>query len=288
VKAATEALLNRCAHVRREDGSQEDLTPELLTRLRNEAHELALSGLRVLAVFERSFPEGQELDPDSVSELTFVGLLAFRDPVRKTAKQALFDLRRAGLRPIMVTGDHPSTAEAIAVELNLSPKPEIMTGAELAELDDDELSVQVDRIDVFARVSPSQKVRIVRALSRAGRTVAMVGDGANDAPAIRLSNVGVAMGQHAAEAARNAADIVLIDARVETLVRAIVEGRVLWDSVRDAVSILVGGNLGEIGFTLFGGLISGRPPLSPRQLLLVNLFTDVAPATALALRAPQK
>lgn len=287
VKGAPEALLSRGSSFRLPDGSEAPLTPEMTAHLKLEAHELALSGLRVLSVFERACGPEWELTPDAVTDLTFVGLLAFKDPVRKSTKQALTDLRRAGLRPIMVTGDHPSTAEAIAVELNLSPAPEVMTGSELGQLDDDELSLKVDRIDVFARVSPSQKVRIVRALARAGRTVAMVGDGANDAPAIRLANVGVAMGQHAAEAARNAADIVLIDARVETLVRAIVEGRVLWDSVRDAVSILVGGNLGEIGFTLLGGLISGRPPLSPRQLLLVNLFTDVAPATALALRTPK-
>lgn len=287
VKGAPEALLSRCKQLRRE-GKTEEITPELLEQIKASAHELALSGLRVLAVAEHPFPEGDELSPESLDELTFLGLLAFRDPVRKTARQALVDLRRAGLRAIMVTGDHPSTASAIAVEINLSATPEVMTGADLANLDDDELATRVLHVDVFARVSPSQKVRIVRALSRAGRTVAMVGDGANDAPAIRLANVGVAMGQRAAEAARNAADIVLVDARVETLVRAIVEGRVLWDSVRDAVSILVGGNLGEIGFTLFGGLISGRPPLSPRQLLLVNLFTDVAPATVLALRTPRE
>ncbi len=242
----------------------------------------------MLAVAEREFREDHELSVDSVVELTFVGLLAFRDPVRPTATVAIADLRRAGLRPIMITGDHPSTARAIAVELNLSSEPEILTGTELGSLDEDQLAERVEHIDVFARVSPSQKVRIVRALSKRGRIVAMVGDGANDAPAIRLAAVGVAMGEHCAEAARNAADIVLSDARIETLVRAIIEGRVLWDSVRDAVSILVGGNLGEIGFTLIGGLVSGRPPLSPRQLLLVNLFTDVAPATALALRAPQE
>jgi magnesium-transporting ATPase (P-type) len=188
----------------------------------------------------------------------------------------------------MVTGDHPSTAQAIAIELQLSPEPRILTGAQLAALDENELLDRVEHVDVFARVSPSQKVRIVRALGKRGRTVAMVGDGANDAPAIRLAAVGVAMGQHSAEAARNAADIVIADARIETMVRAIVEGRAMWDSVRDAVSILVGGNLGEIGFTLAAGLLSGRPPLSPRQLLLVNLFTDVAPATALALRPPGK
>jgi cation-transporting ATPase I len=139
---------------------------------------------------------------------------------------------------------------------------------------------------VFARVTPAQKVRIVRALQRAGRVVAMVGDGANDAPAIRLANVGIAVGEQSTTAARAAADILLTDARLETLVDAVLEGRAMWAAVRDAVSILVGGNLGEIGFTLGAGLLDGRPPLNARQLLLVNLLTDVAPAMAIALRPP--
>jgi cation-transporting ATPase I len=247
---------------------------------------MAERGLRVLAVADRLLPGDHVLSGESAQQLIFRGLLAFRDPVRPTAKKALFDLKRGGLRPLMITGDHPSTALAIAMELELSKNPQVLTGVELSAMDEDQLLQQIERIDVFARVSPSQKVRIVRALSKKGKTVAMVGDGANDAPAIRLASVGVAMGQNCAEAARNAADIVLADARVETLVEAIIEGRALWEAVRDAVSILVGGNLGEIGFTLLGGLVSGRPPLSPRQLLLVNLFTDVAPATALAIRKP--
>jgi magnesium-transporting ATPase (P-type) len=162
----------------------------------------------------------------------------------------------------------------------------VLTGAELAEIDDEELDRSMRGVYVFARVTPPQKVRIVRALQRAGRVVAMVGDGANDAPAIRLANVGIAVGEQSTTAARAAADIVLTDARLETLVDAVLEGRAMWAAVRDAVSILVGGNLGEIGFTLGAGLVDGRPPLNARQLLLVNLLTDVAPAMAIALRPP--
>jgi magnesium-transporting ATPase (P-type) len=131
-------------------------------------------------------------------------------------------------------------------------------------------------------------VRVVRSLQRAGRVVAMAGDGANDAPSIRLADVGVAIGENSTAAARGAADIVLADGRIETLVRAIAEGRAMWSSVQDAVSILVGGNLGEIAFTTLVGLISGRPPLNARQLLLVNLLTDVAPAMVIALRPPSE
>ena len=285
-KGAPEALLPLCTRHRLPGGEVEPLSSADRFRYEAMVTNLALAGLRVLAVAERHLKQGTLLDDDTVSDLCFIGLLAFRDPVRLTAKQALIQLKSAGLRPVMVTGDHPSTAQAIFAELGLSAHPQILTGADLSRLDDEELLNEILDIDIFARVSPSQKVRIVRALSKMGRTVAMVGDGANDAPAIRLASVGVAMGEQCSEAARNAADIVLTDAKIETLVRAIVEGRALWDSVGDAVSILVGGNLGEIGFTLLGGLVSGRPPLSARQLLLVNLFTDVAPATALALRPP--
>jgi magnesium-transporting ATPase (P-type) len=213
--------------------------------------------------------------------------VAFRDPVRRTSAQAVADLQAAGVVSFMLTGDHPSTAEAIAREVGLLPPGGIvMSGGALAQFTDDELDAQLKRVRVFARVTPAQKVRIVRALQRTGRVVAMVGDGANDAPAIRLANVGIAVGRHSTAAARAAADVVLMDERIETLVHAIVEGRAMWASVRDAVSILVGGNLGEIGFTLAAGLLDGRPPLNPRQLLLVNLLTDVAPAMAIALRPP--
>jgi cation-transporting ATPase I len=186
----------------------------------------------------------------------------------------------------MLTGDHPSTAEAIASELGLLEGRRVVGGAELGSWSDEQLDEQIEGIGVFARVTPSQKVRVVRALQRTGHVVGMVGDGTNDAPAIRLADCGIAIGEHGTQAARGAADVVLMDGRVETLVDAIVEGRAMWASVRDAVSILLGGNLGEIGFTLGVGLIEGRPPLNARQLLLVNLLTDVAPAMAIALRPP--
>jgi cation-transporting P-type ATPase I len=253
-----------------------------------QVEKWAQTGLRVLAVAMRELLDGEAPNPDSVGDLRVLGLLAFKDPVRPSAKQALSALRAAGLRPIIVTGDHPSTARSVAIELGIASEPRVMTGAELHVLDDQELAARADDIDVFARVVPAHKVRIVRALSRHGRTVAMVGDGANDAPAIRLASVGVAMGRDSSLAAQKAADIVILDSRIETLVDAIGEGRAMWDSVRDAVAILVGGNLGEIGFTVGASLLSGRSPLSPRQLLLVNLFTDVAPATAIALRAPEE
>lgn len=255
--------------------------------LTQHATDLGRLGYRLLAVAElRTSAALDAIDLKAPSNLVFLGLLGFRDPVRASSAQAIRDLSATGIRTVMVTGDHASTARAVAEEVGLLDGRAVMTGSELAELGDDELDRRIESVGVFARVTPPQKVRVVRALQRRGRVVAMVGDGANDAPAIRLSNVGIAIGQRSTAAAQAAADIVLTDERIESLAQAIWEGRAMWASVRDAVSILVGGNLGEIGFTLGAGLVDGRPPLSARQLLLVNLLTDVAPAMAIALRPP--
>jgi cation-transporting ATPase I len=285
VKGAPEVVLGRCTGVRR-GGQRQPLDAETSAALARRAASLAARGLRVLAVAERVVPQGDSLDPRRLVGLTFLGFLAFSDPVRASALTAVKELSQAGVRVVMITGDHPATAEAIAREVGLNGTLEALTGLELSDIDDEALERRVRGVSVFARVTPPQKVRIVRALQRAGRVVAMVGDGANDAPAIRLANVGIAVGEQSTTAARAAADIVLTDARLETLVDAVLEGRAMWAAVRDAVSILVGGNLGEIGFTLGAGLFDGRPPLNARQLLLVNLLTDVAPAMAIALRPP--
>ncbi len=284
VKGAPERLITHVTQLRC-GGEYIDVDDAGRAALLERAKELGSAGLRVLGVAEAKVASDHDLS--QMPGLCFRGFIAFRDPVRPTSAQAVSDLHEAGVVTYMLTGDHPSTAEAIAREVGLLPPGGIvMSGGALAQFSDEELDAQLGRVRVFARVTPAQKVRIVRALQRAGRVVAMVGDGANDAPAIRLANVGIAVGRNCTAAARAAADVVLMDERIETLVHAIVEGRAMWASVRDAVSILVGGNLGEIGFTLAAGLVDGRPPLNPRQLLLVNLLTDVAPAMAIALRPP--
>jgi cation-transporting ATPase I len=286
VKGAPEVLLLSCT-AREHDGAIEPLDDAGRLQLIRETTELASRGLRVLAVADRAMASDAGISPEHVVDLTFRGFLAFRDPVRPSAKKAIDGMRRAGVRTVMITGDHPSTAEAIASELDLLEERSVVTGAELAGLSDEDLDRRIAKVAVFARVTPSQKVRVVRALQRAGNVVAMAGDGANDAAAIRLADVGIAIGESSTQAARAAADIVVTDGRVETIVDAIVEGRAMWASVRSAVSILMGGNLGEIGFTLIAGLLDGSPPLHARQLLLVNLLTDVAPAMAIALKPPE-
>jgi cation-transporting P-type ATPase I len=255
-------------------------------RLEAITRDLARRGLRVLAVARRVVDDTGGLADDQVCDLEFVGFVGLADPIRATAKQALVDLQRAGIAVKIITGDHPATAMAIAAELALPSDGTVLTGPMLEVMDDATLAQAVLSASVFARVTSLQKLRLVRALQQAGQRVAMTGDGANDAPAIRRAEVGIALGSRATDAARSAADIIVTDGRLETIVRAVLEGRALWRSVRDAVGLLVGGNLGEIGFTLLSGLVEGRSPLNTRQLLLMNLLTDVAPALAIAMRPP--
>lgn len=285
VKGAPEVVLPRCTH-RLQDGGTRRLDAAAHRRLDEQVDRLARKGYRVLAVAERELPAGTEPSDEQVKELAFTGFLAISDPVRPAAAAAISELRQAGVEVAMITGDHPSTAEGIAAELELLNGQDIATGAQIDALGDDELEALVDGARVFARVTPAHKVRIVEAFQRLGRIVAMTGDGANDAPAIRLADAGIAVGERGTSAARDAADLVVFDDRIETIVDAIVEGRAMWSSVREAVAILVGGNLGEIVFALAASLLTGQPPLNARQLLLVNLLTDVAPAIAIALRPP--
>jgi cation-transporting P-type ATPase I len=286
VKGAPETILARCDRWHHPDDGVRELTGEEQLTLHGIAAELADRGLRVLAVADRPAQRRGLLTDEAVRQLRFRGFLGLADPVRPTAAAAATGLERAGVQVVMITGDHPATARGIARELGILDGGSVLTGPDLEDLDDDALDLRLHDVAVFARVTPAHKVRIVRAFQRQGRTVAMTGDGANDAAAIRLADVGIALGSRATAAAREAADMVVVDDRIETIVDAIAEGRGLWTSVRDAVAVLVGGNLGEIGFTVLGALLTGQSPINARQLLLVNLLTDVAPAMAIALRPP--
>ncbi len=286
VKGAPEIVLARCTE-RRDGTVSRPMTADLRAQLQNSVEELGERGFRVLAVAERSASQRAELDPDRIDRLEFVGLLCLADPARPTAAAAVRDLRAAGVDAVMLTGDHPSTAAAIAAELGLRTSGRVITGTEVENLRPAELAELVSETAVFARVSPIHKVMIVRALQEAGHGVAVTGDGANDAPAIRLADVGIAMGPKSTPAAKQSADLVVTDERIETLVDAVIESRAMWRAVRDSVSLLVGGNLGEIGFALTSSLLSARPALGARQLLAVNLLTDLLPALAVAARPPR-
>jgi len=287
VKGAPEVVLPMCATWQR-DGRDVPLDAEAHRVLEDQIESMGRRGLRVLAVATARPPSGSRLlAPADMPPLTLKGFIGLSDVARPSAAAAAATLTDAGIRVGMITGDHPSTAEAIAAELGILNGGRVLTGVELDTLDDVELDAIIDDITVFARVTPLQKVRAVAASQRAGRSVAMTGDGANDAAAIRLADAGIALGGRGTDAARANADVIVVDDRIETIVDAVVEGRAMWESVRAAVAILVGGNLGEIGFTLAGTALGGTAPLNPRQLLLVNLLTDMAPALAIALREPR-
>ncbi len=285
VKGSPEAVLERCSGYRHQ-GRWKRMSETRRQELFGLMEELAGEGMRILAVAQRRHDGGEdELEPEHIQGLTFYGFVLLKDPLRKTTAAAVKALKRAGVLVIMVTGDHQATAWSIAKEAGLSGG-DVLVGREIEELDDEGLAQRLEGISVVARATPAQKVRIVEVLQARGRVVGMTGDGANDAAAIRLADVGIALGDDSSSAARDAADLVVTDARLETIVDAVVEGRAMWRSVRDAVAILIGGNLGEVGFMLGSGVLSAEPALNSRQLLLVNLLTDVAPALAIAQRPP--
>ncbi|WP_369387615.1 HAD-IC family P-type ATPase [Streptomyces sp. CG1] len=255
------------------------------------AQALAGDGLRVLAVAERRLgADAQEVERQAgdvleqpLRELEFTGLLALSDVPRETSTALVEGLHKAGVRPVMLTGDHPQTARAVAAGLGWPEDTVVVTGDELAAADRAARARMLRDAGVVARVAPEQKLQVVEALRDAGRVVGMVGDGANDAAAIRAADIGVGISARGSAAARNAADIVVTDEEdLTVLIDAVGEGRALWHSVADAIAILIGGNAGEVGFGILGTLLSGRAPLSTRQMLMVNLFTDLFPSMAVA------
>ncbi|OBG99714.1 HAD family hydrolase [Mycobacterium sp. E2699] len=281
VKGAPEEILPRCRF------TDQDAALEHADAL---VMRLAEQGLRVLAVAQRRWDGGtseDDTDTDNVDaaahDLELIGYVGLADTARASARPLIETLVEAGRRVVLITGDHPVTARAIARQLGLPSDAREVTGAELTALDEDARAKLAADVQVFARVSPEQKVQIVAALQHSGQAVAMVGDGANDAAAIRMADVGIGVSGRGSSAARGAADIVLTDNDLGVLVDALVEGRGMWGGVRDAVSILVGGNVGEVLFTIIGtALGTGRAPVGTRQLLLVNLLTDMFPALAVA------
>ncbi len=256
-----------------------------------EAEAMAVDGLRVLAIAVRHWPElPGGSDPAEIErDLTFLGFVGLWDPPRPEAKAAVAQCRAAGVTPVMITGDHPITGRAIALALGMfGPGDEVMTGQELRRLSDAELGGRIDRIRVFARVDPEQKIRIVATLQARGEFVAMTGDGVNDAPALLRADIGVAMGRSGADVAREASDIVLLDDNFATIVGAIAEGRRIFDNIRKFIRYILTGNGAEI-WTIFLAPFFGLPiPLLPLQILWVNLVTDSLPGIALAVEPAEE
>ncbi|MBK7580110.1 MAG: cation-translocating P-type ATPase [Myxococcales bacterium] len=278
MKGAFDVVLDHCATVARTAGPMA-LTPALRAAVEAGAEQLAQSGLRVLAIAYRADPEG-----DVEAGLTFLGLVGLMDPPRAGVKEAIVLCQCAGIVVAMITGDHPTTATAIAKEIGLFRTGDVtMTGAELDALSDDEFRSRVEPARIFAQTSPEQKLRIVRAFKALGHVVAMTGDGVNDAPALREAHIGVAMGLGGTDVARQAADIVLADDDFSTIVHAIREGRVIYRNIQKFIFFLLSANAGLSGAVFLAAIISDWPPFTPLMLLWVNLVTNGLPALALGI-----
>jgi calcium-translocating P-type ATPase len=285
VKGAPEKLVPRCTRVRIAD-SDEPMTEARHAALLARVTALAERGLRVLLIAEGPADSA----PDNPQGLTALGFVAISDPLRRSVPEAVRRCQAAGIRVIMLTGDHPATARAIAREAGLlvAGAGEVLRAADLEDMTPEDLDQCLDTAAVIARAAPLDKLRVIQSLRRRGHIVAMTGDGVNDAPALRLADVGVAMGLSGTEVARQASDVVLTDDDFATLVEALVEGRGFWRNMRTALGLLLGGNAGELAVIVGATLMGFGPPLTTVQILLVNLITDALPALAVVLQRPQK
>lgn len=274
-KGAVDSITDAAAHVW-VGGRIEPMNRAWQCRAAEANSRLAGSGMRVLGIAFRPLATESAADgPDQLERnLTFVGLVAMADPVRREAVTAVDTCRRAGIRPMMITGDHPLTAKAIARVLHMETPDTIPTGQDIGRMSEAELTAAVSTQSVFARVEPEQKLAIVEALQHQGQVVAMTGDGVNDAPALKKADIGVAMGAIGTDVAKEASDMVLLDDNFATIVAAVEEGRVVYDNVRKFIKFSVGGNIGKILVVVVGPFLGMPLPLLPLQLLWLNLLTD--------------
>jgi Ca2+-transporting ATPase len=288
VKGAPEVILSRCTLIRTEQGVK-PLSEADRTRLLDANKLLAEEALRVLAIAERSltnpgFEKGTAVSDNEIEkELIFLGLIGLQDPPRAEAKEAVAKCKRAGIKVVMITGDHPDTARAIGYELGILGKgDEVLVGNELDRLDDKALTERVAQVSVYARVTAEHKLRIVRAWKARGKVVAMTGDGVNDAPAIKEASIGIAMGLTGTEVTKEAADIIITDDNFASIVAAVEEGRGIYDNIAKTLAYLLGSSSGELIVMLIAILLGWPLPLLPLYLLWINLVTDGFAALALS------
>lgn len=286
-KGAPEMILAKCIAERR-GGKVEPLTDDRRGQIMQWNSEMAGRALRVLALAYRDHSETQGNKYDE-SDLIFAGLVGMIDPPREEAKEAVQKCRAAGIRPVMITGDHPATALAIARELHIAePDGRVVTGQELNDLSDEDLKAQVDQIAVYARVSAEHKLRVVRAWKARGQIVAMTGDGVNDAPAVKAADIGIAMGVTGTDVTKEASDMVLTDDNFASIVNAVEEGRGIFDNIQKFVVYLLSCNAGEVLLMFFAALFGWPVPLLAIQILWINLVTDGLPALALGMEPPER
>jgi len=285
VKGAPDVVLTLCDTIL-EDGKPIELTAARREHVQNVIRDLASEGLRILAVTYRLLDEIPEKPtPEEIErDLVLIGLIAMTDPARPEVAPAITKAKRAGIRTVMITGDYPETARAIAQEIGLiRSNGQVVTGAQLNEMSDESLEKRIEDIDVFARVSPEHKVRIVEALKDRDYVVAMTGDGVNDAPALKRASIGVAMGITGTDVSKETADMVLTDDNYASIVSAVEQGRIIYSNIRKFVYFLLSCNMAEIMVIFLATMLNGGSPLTALQLLWLNLLTDGAPALALGL-----
>jgi Ca2+-transporting ATPase len=293
-KGALEVVLGKCVAELQDDGAIISLTTERRREIIQLGTAMAARAMRVLGLAYREFESAPaDLAAAAEESLVFAGLVGMLDPARGEARQAVHTCRRAGIRPVMITGDHPATAVAVARDVGIVGDEEVragsavMTGAELDRVGDDALPKCIDAVRVFARVTAEHKLRIVRALRSLGHVVAMTGDGVNDAPAIQAADIGIAMGAAGADVTKEAADMVLTDDNFASIVAAVEEGRGIYDNILKFVHYLLASNASELMFVFFAALVGWPVPLLAIQILWINLVSDSLPALALGTEPPE-
>ena len=280
-KGAIDVLLDRSKYVLTSEG-QVSMTQEWKNRIAQVNTAMSRHGLRVLAFAQRELDAIRPLTLEDEQDFTFIGLVSMIDPPRPEAIQAVADAARGGVRTIMITGDHKVTATAIARQIGIfRDGDEALSGAELDEMDDAALDAHLERVSVYARVSPEHKIRIVEAWQRKGRIVSMTGDGVNDAPALKAADIGVAMGVTGTEVSKDAASMILADDNFATIVGAVVNGRGVYTNIKNAIGFLLSGNMAGILCVLVTSILGLPVPFAPVHLLFINLLTDSLPAIAI-------
>lgn len=287
-KGALDVLLPKVTRIKTSTGIFE-ITPQHRQKIEAVNRDFSMNGLRVLAIAYKEVLPLQKVDPRAERDLIFVGLVAMMDPPRKESKEAVGSCIKAGIKPVMITGDHKITATAIAEQIGILQNPaEAIEGHALEGLTDQELQEKVQDYSVYARVTPAQKIRIVKAWQDKGHVVAMTGDGVNDGPALKQADIGVAMGVTGTEVAKDASSMILTDDNFSTIVKAIANGRSIYTNIKNAILFLLSGNAGAIFVVLYATVLGLPVPFAPVHLLFINLLTDSLPAIAIGLEPNNK
>lgn len=288
VKGALDILLKRTDRIRIGDEVR-PITEQDVKEILDKNRTFSEQGLRVLAFAYKEAQANQQLTLDEEDHLIFMGLVSMIDPPREESREAVSEAKRAGIRPVMITGDHKITATAIAEQIGIFGEGDMaVTGPELDEMSDAELDENIEKISVYARVSPENKIRIVDAWQRKGAVTAMTGDGVNDAPALKKADIGVAMGITGTEVSKDAASMILTDDNFATIIKAVANGRNVYRNIKNAVKFLLSGNMAGIMAVLYTSLAALPVPFQPVHLLFINLLTDSLPAIAIGMEKAEK